>query len=353
MALSPLFTVLRNQDPGAFFRISRDWRALLRLHFLHAALDSGLLKALDAPRTRDEMVERLEVERGDLLDALLDMGVSLGELARDGAGAAARYRLKGSRARALRKEKNDALAAMVQANVTYYNSVFRHLAGRMRGGPMDEGVAGIGSLVARASRIAEPYMEHLLRKEVSGAGALRLLDVGCAAGHHLRSALETNPETTAVGLEVDAEVVREGVENVERWGLERRLRILQGDIRTPPPELEGRFHRAFLLNVVYYFAPSERAGVLRRIHERLTDDGRLVLVTSCRGHGVDLFSANLNLATSSMEGLTPLPVPHELEEHLREAGFATVERRRLIPNTTYYAFIAAVGRPSGEKPPRG
>jgi SAM-dependent methyltransferase len=337
MALSPLVSVLRAHDPRAFFQITSDWKSMLRMHFLHAAISSGLLEALDRPRNREDLLHELEVERPALLDALLQLGVSLGELNQGSEG----YRLKGSRVRALRKEKNDALAALVQANVTYYNSVFQGFSQRMRGGELAEGVGAIGPLVARVSKIAEPYLQHFLGTAVKGKGPLRVLDVGCGSGLHLRRALEMNPALTCVGLELDPEVVRQARENILRWGHSERIRIEEGDVRSLPPGAKGPFDLVLLFSVIYYFGEEERAAVLREVRDNLALGGVLSLATSCRGEGCDLFSANLNLATSSMAGLTPLPEVGEMENQLRTAGFTDVRRTRLIPKTTYFGFLAS------------
>lgn len=337
MAVSPLFSVLKNQDPRAFFQISGDWKALLRLHFLHAALDSRLLHALSEPRTRQELLDELEAERPELLDAILGLGTSLGELSLSGG----RYRVKGSRSRALQEKRNDALAAMVEANVTYYNDAFRGFSQRLRGGPLSPGVGAIGPLVARASKIAEPYIEDFLRKEVRGKGPIRVLDVGCGSGVNLRATVDENPQARGVGLELDPDVVRQGRENLTAWNLDGRVAILQGDIRSAPEEVRGAFDLVLLLNVIYYFPVADRVALLRSLRQRLSPGGALLIVTGCGGDGMDLFSANLNLATSSMEGLTPLPNADEMEAQLLEAGFHSAVRRRLVARTTFFGFIAS------------
>lgn len=60
--------------------VMRDWLAFLRIHFLYAALESGLLQALQTGVTREELIDKLDVQRPELLDALLDMGLALKEL---------------------------------------------------------------------------------------------------------------------------------------------------------------------------------------------------------------------------------------------------------------------------------
>jgi SAM-dependent methyltransferase len=337
MGFSRFLTVLRAQDPGVFLQITGDWKSLLRMHFLHAAMDSGLLESLDRQKTREELLSDLNVRRPELLDALLELGVSLGELGRDGG----RYRLKGSRARALRKEKNDAMAAMVQANVTYYNSVFQGFGERLKGGGLDEGVGAFGPLVARVSKIADPYVEHFLSGIVRGKGALRVLDLGCGSGSHLRRVVEVNPDVTGIGLDSDSDVVKQAKMNVAGWGLEESIEVMEGDLRSLPPHAKGPFDLILVVSVIYYFSGHERAEILEKLRESLAPGGRVALVTSCRGEGSDLFSANLNLATSSMAGLTPLPEVTEMEDQLRGAGFAEVRRTRLIPRTTYFGFLAS------------
>ena len=337
MAAPPSLAILKNQDPRAFFQISRDWKALLRLHFLHAALDSGLLGALAEPRTREALLTELDVQRPDLLDAILDLGTSLGEITQK----SGRYRVTGSRSRAFQAPRNDALAAMVEANVTYYNDLFRGFSRRLRGAPLDERIRSIGLLVARVSRIAEPFVEHFLGAVVRERRPRRILDVGCGSGQNLRTALEEDPRIEGIGLEMDADVVTQGRENLRAWGVDDRAAIFHGDVRSIPDEVREPFDLVLLFSVIYYFPVSDRISLLQGLRQRLSPGGALVIATSCRGEGVDLFSANLNLATSSMEGLTPLPEVNETEALLREAGFERVLRRKLIARTTYFGFIAS------------
>lgn len=337
MAVSPFFTILRNQSPRAVFQVSGDWTALLRMHFLYAALTSGLLPALSRPRTKEELVAALEVRRPELLDAILDLGTSLGELARKGG----RYRVRGSRSRALQEERNDALAAMVEANVTYYNDAFRGFSDRLKGGPREERIHSIGPLVARVSRIAEPFVNHFLRDVVRGRGPLRILDVGCGSGLHFRTASKENPQVSGLGLDVDPAVVRQARENLRRWELDRRVEILEGDIQSPPEKVRGPFDLILLFNVIYYFPVSERVPLFQTLRRMLSQGGTVVVTSSCRGEGADLFSATLNLAAASMEGLTPLPEREEMEAQLLQAGFSDVRARKLAARTTHFGFLAS------------
>src|SRR5438552_13712185 len=145
--------------PGVLLRLFRtphlwtgirtlgDMKSFLRVHFLYAAIESGLLEALKTPRSKAELVRKLGVERPELLEALLRMGVSLGELsAKEGV-----YRIRGGYARAIAAKDGDALAAVIQEYVSYHGSVYRRLAGRLRGAPLGNYLEGTGNTVARSS----------------------------------------------------------------------------------------------------------------------------------------------------------------------------------------------------------
>src|SRR5205823_1227527 len=84
-----LLGVVRTPDLRARLRVRRDLPGFLRVHFLAAATDSGVLGALGRPATVDEIAARAGVVRRDLLERLLELGVALGELRRTNG----RYRL--------------------------------------------------------------------------------------------------------------------------------------------------------------------------------------------------------------------------------------------------------------------
>jgi len=336
MPLGPTLATLRNHDPLAVAAIFRDWQATLRMHFLYAALDSGLIQALASPRTEDELKVELGVNDLEVLSALLQLGVALGELRFRGGS----FSLRGRRAKALLQPRNDALAAMIQAAVTYYNDTYRGVTGRMKNGGSAGGLAGFGPLVARFSKITEPHVHAFIRRSASGGEGGRILDVGCGSGLNLRMALEARPGSEGVGLEAEPHVAVQARENMEGWGLAGRATIVTADARALPSEADGPFELVMVMSMVYYLEPDERVALLREIRRRLGPGGRLTLTTSCRGPQVDPFTANLNLVTTFYDGLTPLPTAAEMELQLRDAGFQEVQRSTLIPGTAYLAFTA-------------
>src|SRR3990172_10385874 len=101
-----------------------DVETFIRVQFLYAAFESGLLAALARPATRDGLIAALGIQKPELLDALLALGVRLKELShQDGT-----YRIRGRRSRALAIDDGAALAAMVQELVTYHADVYQQLS---------------------------------------------------------------------------------------------------------------------------------------------------------------------------------------------------------------------------------
>jgi Trp operon repressor len=126
MKFKYLITVLRTVKMPGLFPIMRDWQAFVRMHFIYTAFESGLLEALSIPSSRNDLIQKLNVKRPEILEALLDVGLSVKELAyKDGT-----YSIKGKRSKAVGGNKGDILAAMIQANITYYSSAYRNAADR-------------------------------------------------------------------------------------------------------------------------------------------------------------------------------------------------------------------------------
>ena len=336
MKLKYALATLKAADPVALYKIAQDWRCSVRMHFLFAAERAGLLAALRTPHTSDELAELLDVRRPEILDALLDVGLSVGEIAHNND----KYRLRGRRARALAEPRGDPLAAVIEANLTYYNAIYRGTPARLRGAPDDDCLDQIGDVVARFSALAEPMIRDVIGDQVSVDTPLRVLDVGCGTGEYLRTVAALHPESTGVGLEIDPAVAAHAEDNLRDWELDGRFQIACGDILDHGDALLGTFQLITLLNVVYYFAEDERLPLFRALRDLLDDGGRLVLVNSMNCRGMDFGAANLNLAVSSMRGCTPLPVRERLLEQLAAGGFAETMSKKLVSQSAFWAIVA-------------
>ncbi len=197
-------TILRLPGLRAQVGIARDAQALIRLHFLYAASTTGLLQRLRTGANREELWHHLGTSRTDVLDALLEVGVALGELAHDND----RYVICGRRAAALAADDGDPLVAIVEEAVTYHGAVYRDMPARLRDGDSGDYLAGNGPLIARSSRLLEPFMLAFVRHVVASSGPVRMLEIGCGSGIYLRHAATVNPQVTGIGIDLQDDVVR-------------------------------------------------------------------------------------------------------------------------------------------------
>lgn len=326
MNLNAWMTFLRLPDLGAQLGLNRDAEGFIRLHFLHAAATTGLLKRL---RTWTELEQRT-----DDLDALLEVGVALGELERDGH----RYRIRGKRAAALADVRGDALVAIIEEYVTYHAAVYRDFPDRLKTGQPGDYLAGKGEMVARSSRMLEPFMTKFVRQNVTGKGVLTMLEIGCGSGIYLRHAAEENPQATGIGIDLQADVVGNTTTRLASWGLASRFRVMQADIRQPTPELTGPFDLITLYNNIYYFPANERIGLLRSLRDRLKPGGALALTSFFAGNTVH--AANFDMVLASTLGCAPMGTIGAFTGQLHEAGFTSVTTTCLLPGQPFYGVIA-------------
>ena len=335
--LGYLITILRNPDLAGMARVFRLWRNSIRFHYLYAALDSGLLKALAQPRSREELKSELEVRRPEFLDALLDLGLALKELRlKDG-----RYHIKGRLSKTLLGPQGDPLSAVVQADMTYYTSAYRHAAQRMRGAPQGNYLDDIGGVVARFAKLAEPLLRRFIRETLKGRESARVLDLGCGSGIFLKSARDSHPQATGLGLDMDPVVVQQAEANLAQWGLDHDFKVVEGDIREHPPEVTGPYDLITMFNLVYYFTPQERAELFNYLRGLLPPGGVLAVVSNFHSQGKDPTAANLNLANCSIEGCHPLPSLESLCQELRDCGFGNIDTARIVPGSTFLGVRAS------------
>jgi SAM-dependent methyltransferase len=325
-------TLIRSPHLLTSLLLFRDIGTVSRTYFLHAAFETGLLQALRSPSTLEQITRKIAPKRPELLEPLLDQGVAAGELFRwHGV-----YSLRGRRAKAIASASGDALAAMVQELVGYHGSVFTQLGARINGAPLGNYLSGAGPLVARSSRIFEPFIRSFAQ-EVSIAGSpRRLLEIGCGSGIYVRYAADANPCLTGVAIDMQEEVVAHAVANFSGWGIGSRFKVRIADIRNLSADQTGLFDLITLYNNIYYFPVAERVGLFRTIRSLLAEGGTLALVSSMSGSKTAYF----DLVLRSTIGCAPLPKLDELKEQLRESGFGNIRSVELIPGLLFYGITA-------------
>jgi len=204
----------------------------------------------------------------------------------------------------------------------------------------DFGVDGIAGLdvVNRGtyeSRLASYWLKALpdVVSRLENGG--RALDVGCGVGRICIALASAYPKAEIVGLDPDAESIRQAEAAAAAVGLDGRIRFLPqttGDIRS-----EGGFDLITAFDCVHDFAAPQRT--LTEIHSLLKPDGTLFIVEpraaddlenninaiATMYYGFSLFHCMTQSLAAGGPGLGTCMGPARMETLLREAGFRHFE----------------------------
>jgi len=327
-------SLLRSGQLALLLSITRLARPCYRAAFLASGLSSGLLRSLGTiPLSLDALAVRCKVDVGmrDGLKAWLEFGAALGELRSGPQG----YSLRSKLARQLVDPANDAAAALIEETATLDNNFIIRAPRLLREPGRFTLNDGDARLVARSSRVSEPFICEMVDAVVPLRGHVKLFEIGCGAAAYIRHAAMRNPELIALGLELQGEAAALAAENIAKWNLTERVRIEVGDVMARSPE--PVFDMATLHQNIYYFPVHDRVRVLEHVRLFLKPEGRLLLTTWCQGHG--LGTGLLNLWATMSDGGGPLPTCAEMTAQLEQAGFCGIQQRKLIPGESFYAFI--------------
>jgi 4-hydroxy-2,2'-bipyrrole-5-carbaldehyde O-methyltransferase len=331
---STFFNLWRSGQLGLPMRLMRLMQPVYRSAFLAAAAKQGILRRLAAgpvplPQLAGDLTS--DLIGMEALEAWLQVGVQAGELQVDGQG----YSLRGKLAQELAQDKNDAWVAFLEEGITLHYKLLMELPERLKENRLFTLEDQNGELIARSSRLLEPLIFRAIDGVVPPTGPVRLLELGCGSGTYIRHAAQRNPELQALGIELQPEVAEMARGNLEAWGLTPRAAVATGDLRDFSPE--PVYDVATLHNNIYYFPTAERVAVLAHLRIFLKPGGRLLLTTGCRGGSI--FIGMLNLWGAATAGCGPLPLPSEMQEQFRQAGFQGVTAQKLYPFETYFAFV--------------
>jgi SAM-dependent methyltransferase len=334
MNLGTLLSLLRSGQIGALTTVSRATRDYHRVAFLAAGLRSGWLQRLAAgPIQLDALAAALQIapELRAGLETWLAVGVAVGELRAGPAG----YAVRGRRARQLLDPRNDAAAAFIEETASLHQALIVQTPERLVAGRPFTLAEQDARVIARSSRVVEPFICEALAGVIPDRGAFRLLEIGCGAGAYIRWACANNPALTALGIELQEGAAALARANMAQWGLRDRVTVEVGDIRRRLPA--AAFDLATLHQNIYYFPVAERPALLRHVRGFLKPGGRLLLTSECRGRSAP--AAVLDLWGAMTAGCGRLPEPGELAAQLAAAGFVGVTTASLIPGESFYAFV--------------
>ncbi|NEA57183.1 class I SAM-dependent methyltransferase [Streptomyces sp. SID13666] len=334
-----LSKVIRQRQIPLLLSLTRNLvTPLYRATFLASAASRGVLRRMAVrPCDLETLAEHLGIH-GDAapLRAWLDIGVQLGDLSwSDDA-----YRLRSRTAKALARAGQDSVAAALEEVLRFHVPVLLDAPDMLRDGRRLSLSDQDGAVIARSTRVVQPFVEEAVAHTLDRTTPVRLLEVGCGSGVYVRHAASLNPRLTALAIDLQGDVAKQAAENMTEWGLQDRVETRQGDIRTL--ELEPQFDLITLHNNIYYFPRDERTAVLERARALLAPGGKVLLTTSCQGGNVGLEVLNLWFTYADFGG--PLPREDELTGQLERAGYTDVTARRIIPGEQFRAFVGTNAR---------
>jgi protein-L-isoaspartate O-methyltransferase len=335
MIIKAFLEMIRKRQLVPYLRLSRNLIPFYQLSYIAALERSGLLGLFaKGPLELMELMAAAGMQDGDpeMMEAWLQVGIRLNQIRFRGN----QYSLNGLSKTLANRESADPLLAIGAEAATLHYKMILESPTKLRSGEKWLLSDHDGELIARSSRLIEPFIKGFIRQVVPERGPVRLLEAGPGSGIYLRHAAQRNPQLTALGVELQPDVAEMARQNIRDWGLEERIVIETGDIRAK--EIQDSFDIITLYNNIYYFPVAERVAFLSRLGNYLKPDGSVVLVTGCQG-GQPLMEF-LNLWGASTEGCSRLPEPNEIEEQLREAGFRDIWMRNLVPGDALYVFQA-------------
>ena len=334
MKLLTVIKLMTSGQASLMFNLLKTSNEFYRACFISTALSRGIYdNFIEGKASFEHLCQKMDVSNREGLMAWLELGVSLGELKRVGN----EFQIKGKTSRALLKSNNDAYKAFLQEVVNYHYVYVVDTPAMLRKHewfPFDETP---GELVARSSRISEPFIFEVVDAVVPRQGDFQLLEVGCGSGIYIQRACKRNPELRAVGLELQEKVADAARKNMKAWGLENRATIEYSDVRNYSSS--QKFDLVTLHQNIYYFSVPERENLFRQLNDHLKPGGQVLLTTACQGGGPSVQGLNIWVATTT--GYGPLPDPDQLCQQLKAAGFAEVKTKRLVPFESLWAFNAA------------
>ena len=335
MKLKTMMALLTSGKLRLLFQVTRLFKPVYRLFFVASASSSGMLTSLASGPIALETLASKHSTNPDTqpgLKAWLQLGVQLGEVGKCPEG----YYLKGFLSKQLAKPDHDEVLALIQEMAHLHQKVILDTPSRLRRGTGWKLAEHDSTVIARSSRILEPFVKQAVDWVVPTGHPVRMLEVGCGSGCYMRYAAERNAQLHALGIELQNDVAEQTRHNIANWGLDDRLTVEVGDIRSQ--NATESYDLVTLHNLIYYFPIVERVDLFRTLYDFLKPGGELLLTTSCQGGSLGM--QVLDTWMSNMPECGPLPLPTELKEQLQRAGFSNIESKQLIPGEAHHGFRA-------------
>lgn len=333
MGIEAVFELVKNKQFVPFLKLYGMFAPFYRLGYIAALVNNGYFQALkEKSASLDELMSTMGIEKEytEEIKAWLQVGLRLNELSLKNGS----YRLSGISKQLASIVENDALLAIIQEVATLHHNLIIKTPAKLKDGRKWTMNDQDGEMIARSSRILEPFQNEVINTMYPRGKSIRLLEVGCGSGIYIKHAAMRNPQLKAIGVELQAAVAEMARQNIVKWGLQNQVTIERGDIR------EKNFYNSFelvtLYNNIYYFPVGERIELLKHLRSFLKPGGSLILTTGCQGGALAMELLNLWGATT--EGCDRLPDVNEMVSQMGKAGFANIQKKNLLPGDAFYVF---------------
>ena len=333
MAIKSLFKFFSNTPVMLMLRIGKLTKENCRTGFVLTAISEGIYDIMQSGPVTFEKIQKFFKSdyNPEGLRAWLDLGVSLGELKKSTYG----YSIKGKLSKKLVKPENDTWCAFLQVRAEVFYDFVIKTPSMLKQNIQFEYSEAHGELLAKSSRTLEPILLDIVDKLIPKDKPYRLLEVGCGSGIYIKRACELNPLLTVVGLEVQQSVADFARKNIRTWNFEDRVAIENADIRQY--ESKSDFDLITFYNLIYYFPVDERINLLKNLGKHLKPGGELIITSMCKGKESSL--SLMNLWTSMTDGYGPLPIPKQIHNQLKAAGYRKIQSEMLIPSFVLFRVV--------------
>lgn len=334
MGIKAVFEIVKKKQLFPLLKLMKMITPSYRMAYITALLNNGYFRFLkDTSLSLDELMLAMGIEKeySEEVKAWLQVGIYLKEISLKNG----RYRLVGMSKQLAGIVENEALLAVIQEVATLHHNLIIETPDQLRDGKKWALNDQDGEMIARSSRILEPFQKEIINSVYPKAVPVQLLEVGCGSGIYIKQAAMRNPQLTAVGIDMQASVVELARQNIEKWGLQNRVTIESSDIREK--DSDNSFDIVTLYNNIYYFPVIERVDILKHLRNFLKPGGSLILTTVCQGGSMEL----LNLWGVTTKGCGRLPDVDEMVTQMENAGFENIKKKNLLPGDAFYMFIGS------------
>ncbi|MBN2080323.1 MAG: class I SAM-dependent methyltransferase [Spirochaetes bacterium] len=322
MIVHSVKNLIRTRDLLAQLKMAGIMKHEGRLIFYNAGIETGLFRLLVRTSTLDELARESGITNRQLLQSLLELGLSLGEVSLRKNS----YRAKGAMAKAL--ARNLPLAELIRETVRYHGDVACRLSGYLLNGEKGEYLKEFGGVIAESSRLTEPLIRAFIYHTVRKSVPLSILEFGCGAGEYLKYYVDINRNNGGLAIDIDASAVEIARRRIRENGIEGNFTVHRDSILNAESLRGKSFDLVTSYSNIYYFSDDERMRLFETVRKLLRSNGRFMLATAMKNG--TLSSSYYDLIFSATRGLYPLPRKNNIVTELKRSGFARVKTVNLL-----------------------